>query len=266
VRKIAGLVGLILLLMGLSSIARQTAIAHGSTVQKLICKTVLKKLNGEKRKIKVCHVVKAARKPTVTATNTPTSTITVQSIAFYASGPGPQGPPTTTAAENFGTDTLGVEMYVIFSAWEGRHDVSFVFYRPDGVEVYRSDQSYYFTGGPRGGGVYIDVAGHVPQEYPGLWSGAVFADGNRLGTAHFTLFDATASTAAPTWTPVSTDTATTTPTVTSTPYVSSQSTSTPVAYYGNPAPAPVYCTPREGDGDNDDSGLPAASWDHDGCP
>jgi hypothetical protein len=39
--------------------------------------------------------------------------------------------------------------------------------------------------------------------------------------------------------------------------------------YGPPPsnnPPPQTCVPTEGDNDNDDHGLPAASWDHDGCP
>jgi hypothetical protein len=77
-------------------------------------------------------------------------------------------------------------------------------------------------------------------------------------------------------TPTATDTPTNTPLATpiplvyrlptSTPAPYAYPTDTPVTYYVYPTPVPVYCIPQEGDRDNDDKGLPAASWDHDGCP
>jgi hypothetical protein len=58
----------------MNAVARQTPVVHGAVAQKQSCKTVTKKVHGKKKKVKVCHTVKTAPKPTVTATPTPTTT------------------------------------------------------------------------------------------------------------------------------------------------------------------------------------------------
>jgi hypothetical protein len=66
--------------------------------------------------------------------------------------------------------------------------------------------------------------------------------------------------------PTSTPTATNTIVPTNTPVPTDTPTWTPVPVYYPPPTSGGGCVPQEGDRDNDDKGLPAASWDHDGCP
>jgi hypothetical protein len=74
--RILLLISLGLLLAGTSATARPSAVAIGATVHKTTCKTVTKKVHGKNKKVKVCHTVKAAPKPTPTKTATPRPTNT----------------------------------------------------------------------------------------------------------------------------------------------------------------------------------------------
>jgi hypothetical protein len=74
VKRIPVVIGLVLLLAGMSAVGRQAPLVHGAVARKQTCKTVTKKVHGKKQKVKVCHTVKAAAKPAATKTPTPTVT------------------------------------------------------------------------------------------------------------------------------------------------------------------------------------------------
>jgi len=67
----------------------QPSRAIGAHESKKVCKTVKKKVQGKKKKVKVCHTVRVAPKPTATATSTPRPTDTPTPTATPTSTPRP---------------------------------------------------------------------------------------------------------------------------------------------------------------------------------
>jgi hypothetical protein len=73
-RRLVVVLTMALFLAGISAAGRAPAIVHGAAVHKQVCKTVMKKVHGKKKKVKVCATVKAAPKVTATSTPLPTAT------------------------------------------------------------------------------------------------------------------------------------------------------------------------------------------------
>jgi hypothetical protein len=59
--------------LALMPVSTRASDSHAAT-HKTVCKTVTKKVHGKKKRVRVCHTVKAAPKPTATRTPRPTST------------------------------------------------------------------------------------------------------------------------------------------------------------------------------------------------
>lgn len=73
--------------------AIQPSRAIGAHDTKKVCKTVTKKVHGKKKKVKVCHAVRVAPKPTATGTSTPRPTDTPTPTATPTSTPRPTAVP-----------------------------------------------------------------------------------------------------------------------------------------------------------------------------
>jgi hypothetical protein len=101
-RRIALLFGLGLILSGVAFAGYGPTTASGSVTHKQSCKTVTKKVHGKKKKVRVCHEVKA--KPTATRTRIPTATPTATATSTATETPVPPTPtstPTLTLAQRF---------------------------------------------------------------------------------------------------------------------------------------------------------------------
>jgi len=81
----------------------QPSSAIGSHESKKVCKTVTKKVHGKKRKVRVCHKVKAKAKPT----NTPTPSLVPTATPTPTNTPMPSPTPTTMYETTWKDGTAG---------------------------------------------------------------------------------------------------------------------------------------------------------------